>query len=125
MNDEQLAQLLRSQPLRRAPASLEERVLATIAAAPLTARARGFTGWPLALQLLFVATALGAALLALTWLGWAASDLKGSLLFTVARALVNHVPSLWLYAGGGLVAALYLLCFGLGALAWRALSPTR
>src|SRR4051794_7570835 len=54
----------RTQPLRRAPASLEGRVLAQLAPAPWWRR--GFTNWPLAARAAFLVASIGFVRLALT-----------------------------------------------------------
>jgi len=132
MNDEQLTRLLSRQPLRRAPASLEARVLAAIAAQeaapvlqPSATPPRGFLQWSLPARAAFLATALGAAVLTLKGLGWAATDVRSSLLGTVVGAVFDKIPTLWLYTALGAVGMLYLMFFGLGAVAYRTLFTDR
>ncbi|MFT3906122.1 MAG: hypothetical protein QM718_07465 [Steroidobacteraceae bacterium] len=134
MNEEQINRLLRQQPLRCAPASLETRVLAAIAAqeaapalpaATSAAPPRGFLQWSLPARAAFLATALGAAVLTLKGLGWAATDVKSSLLGTVIGAVFDQIPTLWLYSALGAVGMLYLMFFGLGAVAYRTLFTDR
>lgn len=135
MNEEFLSRLLRGQPQRRAPVTLEARVLAAIQAeqvAPANAstsqkalRAHGFRQWSLAARIGFLGTALGAAFIALKGFGWLANDMQSSLIATVGRAVIQQIPGIWLYAAGTVVAMLYLMFFGLGALAYRTLFAPR
>jgi hypothetical protein len=124
---------LRSLPLRRAPASLEGRVmqeLARLAALPWWRRS--FAHWPVAVRSVFLAlcvvlsalTLMGSArmgaLLAplrslgnsLTWLR-SAVDALGS--------LAHAIPPLWLYEGLAIAALLYGFLIALGTAAYRTL----
>lgn len=142
-----LHQALRELPPRRAPRSLEARVLAEVERrAALPWRKKGFVHWPLAARMSFLAFSGAVALLAL-WAGawvmvgfdtaqvreafapqfaWLSAlvtlaDAVGSSLAMVARSL----PPLWLYGGLGVLAALYIALFGLGAAAYRTLYADR
>jgi hypothetical protein len=138
---------LRSLPARRAPGSLETRVLAAIevrAALPWWRQA--FAGWPIGARVAFVAVAAVLAKSVSLIPIWVLSGIAGS---PVAAAfatplvwmknlkslaagvddcgaiLLHGIPTLWLYGGLASVAALYLILFGLGAAAYRALYASR
>jgi hypothetical protein len=142
-NDKSLEQhigaLLREQPLRRAPATLQARVLAEIAqrvAVPWWQR--GFVQWPLAPRLGFILTslALGAGLVWLTgivravpwpqalqhvpeWVHVAAQ--LGSAAVAATAAVQQSIPLWWLDCAAAFGVALYLALFAVGAAAYRAL----
>jgi len=137
---------LRAAPLRRAPASLEERVLREIGRrAQLPWWRQSFSRWPRLARAGFTVTcgSIVAAVLAATgpwaqggvwaaagaWsagsalsLPWARSVLT---LVDAARefeaALVRAVPPDWLYGAMAAGAVLYAALFGLGAAAYRTL----
>lgn len=138
-------QTLRSLPDRRAPRSLESRVLATLAAR----RAQpwwkqSFAQWPVAARSMFillsvslvallVAGSMTAGLerpdLANAFAGQIAffENLRGSFhaLVALCAPAVRAIPMVWLYAGIGCLVALYVTVFGLGAAAYRTLYVTR
>jgi hypothetical protein len=137
---------LREAPLRRAPSSLETRVLREIGRrAALPWWRRSFSRWPRLARAGFALTcgSIVAAVLAATWpwaqgsvlaaagawstgsplsLPWARSALT---LVDVAReldaALVRVVPLGWLYGAMAAGAMLYAALFGLGVAAYRTL----
>jgi len=140
----EVSRALREVPLRRAPSSLESRVIAEIIRREaLPWWRQSFTRWPRPARAVFAVAcgSLAAALLmaswpfapggalagagarsARLWLPWARSALT---LVDVAReldaALVRAIPLDWLY---GVLAAgtlLYAALFGLGAAAYRTL----
>ncbi len=136
-----LSQVLRDLPLRRAPASLESRVIGELERrATLPWWRASFTSWPVAARVGFVLTC--AALIAATILG-GVSAYVGDRSFDQASAallslvhpfltvissagglvalLVRVIPPLWLYGGLGLGIFLYMTLFGLGAAAYRTL----
>lgn len=133
---------LRSLPDRRAPASLEERVMAELArrAAQPWWR-RSYLSWPMPLRAAFLlGSAAAAALLvhfavrfgAWTEIGSAASAARGALersqgfvnaLSQTVAALLGDIPPLWLDAIAGLAALSCAALAGLGAAAYR--SPAR
>jgi hypothetical protein len=136
-------QALKGQPVRRAPATLGDRVWAEIGrrAAPPWWQ-RGFTYWPAGARIAFV-----LALLAVVWLvymltGSAAvgaetavrsglGDLAGNWPATLrtlastghelATLFARAVPSAWVYGIAAVVGALYVTCFGLGAATYKVL----
>jgi hypothetical protein len=132
--EQRITALLRDQPPRRAPASLEARVLAALKdrrTAPWWQR--GFAQWPLAARLAFLVASLGVAVLALIGIpqltqalepamGW--TPMVARLAYTAADAagvVVHSIPVIWLEGAAAFVAFLYLTTFALGATAYRAL----
>jgi hypothetical protein len=127
--------LARSQPPRRAPASLEARVFAQILALPWWRK--GFAHWPVPARVAFLIASLGFIKLALAGVVGAidfvrTSDVAGvdalhrtgdAVLTTVSLGgLVLHsIPPVWLYAGAGIGFTLYAVLFGLGTFAYRTL----
>lgn len=138
-------QALRSLPDRRAPRSLESRVLAAIATRQnLPWWKQSFAQWPLAARAVFLLLSVSlVALLALGWMnaGIERPDLANTFsrpvavwenLWTGLRALGNlcaaglrHIPAVWLYAVLGGLAALYATVLGVGAAAYRTLYASR
>lgn len=136
-------QTLRTLPPRRAPRSLEQRVLAAIEQrAALPWWRKGFAYWPAAPRIAFLAVAVAVvagffrlltgveagALFAglLPQLAWA--DTVASLAHATqdfVRVVVGGIPPLWLYGGLTVVASLYAALFGLGATAYRLLYANR
>jgi hypothetical protein len=135
-------QTLRALPLRKAPPSLESRVLAGIAARQAQPWWRqSFVHWPLAARVGFLALAGGLAA-GLALLGTtgsinllpaireflaplaqvrAAATFVTDLVATVCRS----IPTLWLYGVVAFIATLYTALFGLGATAYRTLIVNR
>jgi hypothetical protein len=131
----------RSQPLRRAPASLEARVLDQLALrqSPAPWWRKGFTSWPLAARVTFLVASVGFVRLALagfmsiaeffgseevagTAKSWAHSSTEVvSVTASTGSFLLHVIPQTWLYGAAGLAIALYALLFGLGTLAYRTL----
>lgn len=136
-------QELRALPLRKAPASLEARVLAAIEqrqSVPWWHKSWSY--WPAAVKAgfatlstgLIAAVAFGLTLLARGPEANALThqvneQLQGvSSLMTFGKwavdftsQMLGSVPSLWLYGGFAVIAALYATFFGLGAVAYRTL----
>jgi len=147
MTPEELEQFihreLRSLPPRRAPRSLEARVLAALdQQARVPWYHRSWSYWPAAVRAAFLATATGlsaAFFVALHFAGRAPetaalsqqvghrfqlfSQLYAFGAWTVdyAGRTLGSVPPLWLYGGIAVVVALYATFFGLGAVAYRTL----
>jgi len=147
LTPEQLEQLvhtaLRSLPDRRAPASLESRVLAALerqAAIPWWHRSWNY--WPQSVRALFlVFCAAVAAGLVFASLGVQAGFDSAPFQHAVAPAqalvdnllaagrwlagftdrLVGQIPAWWLYGAAAFVAGIYAMLFGLGAAAYRTL----
>ena len=133
--DEALAlldQTLRELPLRRAPATLEPRVIGELQRrAALPWWRRSFAHWPLAARCVFVVICAGLVLGALggtaavanvhslSWLR-EAGGLLMSLGYVAALLEPAALPS-WIYGGIGVCAVLYAVLFGLGAAVYRTL----
>jgi len=136
--------VLREQPPRSAPASLQARVLAEIERrAALPWWHHSFLYWPLPVRILFILASLGIAKIALTGvmmlisgvqsqpvvvetiakpLSWAET---GANVFSKAGSLAalvfDAIPTWWLYTGAGVALTLYVAVLALGATAYRAL----
>lgn len=132
--ERQLTRALQDQPLRRAPDTLERRVLAQLEAGAAIARwRRGFAHWPMAARVAFLAASVGIVRLALSLAMWIATplaspassvDLPSSIawlqtLFVVSGSIARTVPSLWVHAGVALLVIMYAALFGVGASAYR------
>ena len=132
--ERQLTRTLRDQPLRRAPDSLERRVLAQLeASAAVTRWRRGFAHWPLAARVAFLAASVGIVKVALSIAVWLSTPLDARVfsfdlpsqiawvqtLFVAIGSVARTVPSLWVHAGIALFAIMYLALFGVGASAYR------
>ena len=135
--------VLRRQPLRRAPASLEARVvqrLALQAARPWWLQ--GFSRWPWSARVLFLPLGIGfvqlsvlaTARLVSFWqtmqqtapASTARSGLElianlGQALQTLGNMVARDIPAVWIYGGAGLGLFLYAALFGLGAAMFRTL----
>jgi hypothetical protein len=136
--------LARGQPLRRAPSSLEQRVLAQLAArsaAPWWKK--GFAHWPLAAQGAFLIASIGFVKLAISGFvsvtsfvgseqvaGPAVSLVRqgteaASVTASAGYFLLHAIPPAWLYGAATAGFILYALLFGLGAFAYRTLYVQR
>jgi hypothetical protein len=133
--------VLRDQPVRRAPASLEARVLARIQQQhAMAGRSMGFSRWPAAARIaVLVALAVVAKFTvdAVVWLfsaptpvthtvensvTWAKSTASlFSSLLTLAQSLFNVIPGTWIALGLAVAAGMYIMLFVLGATAYRTL----
>jgi len=138
-------QLVRGQPLRRAPASLEARVLAQLALQQTAMPwwRRGFTHWPLAARVAFLLASYGFVRLAIagvmsvvsfvgsrevagtaiSWVHFGATALSETA--SMCSLLVHAIPPSWLYGMAVCGFALYALLFGLGTVAYRTLYVER
>lgn len=136
-------QALKGQPVRRAPATLGERVWAEIGRrAALPWWRRGFAHWPAGARIAFVLALLGFVWLLFAFTGPATDnaanavrsglgDLAGnwpatlrtlvSAVQELAGLVARAVPTAWVYGIAAVVAALYVTCFGLGAATYRLL----
>jgi hypothetical protein len=133
---------LKSQPLRRAPASLETRVLARIEQQMLALpwwRA-GFAHWPVAARVAMVVALLavtGLTVHVVIWLfqgptpinetvessvTWARSTATMfSMLLDLCISIFYVIPARWITLGLAFGAGMYFLLFALGATAYRTL----
>jgi hypothetical protein len=138
---------LKSIPDRRAPASLEGRVLRELERrAALHWWRRSYIHWPVAVRAGFFAASAVAAAVVVTALVAAgipagAQQLAGDVahrfawlslvreLFSAAgervRVTLGSVPSLWLYAAGGTLVAFYASLMAIGAATYRTLYAGR
>jgi hypothetical protein len=138
-----VGQALRQQPLRRAPASLEARVLTQIAArARLPWWRRGIASWPTAVRVPVIAAC--AVCVPLVWIGsvWLATRLVALLthpagplagvrstgraiasVATFTAHIVQSIPHEWLLGGLIATATLYAVLFALVALGYSLLYP--
>jgi hypothetical protein len=120
-------------PLRRAPPTLESRVLCELQRrAALPWWRRSFAHWPLPARAVFVV--ICGALIRLAFLGGGAA-VAGALSLSWAREigvlmasggnlvtlLAHTLPVNWLYDGIAACAVLYAVLFGLGAAVYRTL----
>ena len=128
--DRQVTRALQAQPPRRAPGTLERRVLAQIeSGAAAIGWRRGFAHWPLAARIVFLAASAGIVKVALSMALWLASpDLSFDLpaqvawvqtLLVAIASVVRTVPPVWIHAGVLILLAMYAALFGIGATAYR------
>lgn len=132
--ERQLTRTLQDQPLRRAPSTLERRVLAQIEAGAATARwRRGFTHWPVAARIAFIAASIGVVKLAFMVTMWLSTpigspalpfDLPSQVawvqtLLVAFASVVRTVPPIWFHAGVVILLLMYAALFGIGASAYR------
>ena len=138
---------LRSLPDRRAPRSLESRVLVAIEArASLPWWRQSFARWPVAARCAFVLLSAGLVKVTLMVSMWALGGFQAS---EFASTFVTHfawvdavrggirgigesfaiiirsIPPVWLYGALGCIAAFYAMLFSLGATAYRAIFTHR
>jgi hypothetical protein len=138
-------QLVRGQPLRRAPASLEARVLAQLALqqTPIPWWRKGFTDWPLAARAAFLIASYGFVRLAIagvmsivafvgsreiagTAISWVHLGVEAlSATASMCSLILRTIPPSWLYGMAVCGFALYALLFGLGTVAYRTLYVER
>ncbi|HVS53254.1 MAG TPA: hypothetical protein VHD62_12935 [Opitutaceae bacterium] len=138
---------LREVPPRRAPATLEGRVMAEIARrAALPWWKKSFAHWPMAARIGFVLASAGVikvVLLAVVFVlnGFDAARFReifapqfarlqalaslGRVAGDFVAGILGGIPPLWLYGGLATVATLYVAFFGLGTIAYRTLYAER
>ncbi len=137
--------LCKQQPLRKAPVDLHQRVMRELQLRKVLPWWRkSFIHWPMLFQLLFVVAALITAKLALLTGDWisthwissataAAQSLplvqSASTALTVSTRvsayLVNMVPASLVYGTVLVIAALYLVLFGIGVTTYKTLYASR
>jgi len=130
------ARLLSEQPPRRAPDSLEQRVMAQV-----RQRAQrpwwqcSFWDWPLAARLVLLCASIVSGLLGLRVMNWLLSPIESvslteklphsvswmETLFNAAAAVMHYLPPLWIYGALAILGVMYATLFGLGAAAYRTL----
>jgi hypothetical protein len=145
LNERELEQFihatLRSLPDRRAPGTLEARVLAEVERrATIAWYHKSWSYWPAAVRAGFLAAGTGLAGLALVAFqrlsqGAAASAVAqevghgfgwitrlagaGGWVLNFTEQMIAHIPALWLYGGLAFIAAMYATFVGLGTAAYR------
>ncbi|MFI5337640.1 MAG: hypothetical protein ACHQ5A_12705 [Opitutales bacterium] len=134
---------LHALPPRRAPRTLESRVLAAIEhRASVPWYHQSWSYWPAAVRATFLAALTGASAAAVAALYLVSQGASGDTLarevgsrfqifsqlyaagawvFDFGARLFASIPSLWLYGGLAVVAAFYAAFLGLGAVAYRTL----
>ena len=132
--------VLRVQPLRGAPASLETKVLTEMARrAAQPWWARGYVAWPTAARVGFLLASVGFAKAALVVAMYLLEGLEAvpkvvdlapevaflRSLASMGTAIAHSVPSLWWYAAVVVIVSAYVLLFLLGATGYRALYARR
>jgi hypothetical protein len=135
--------LARSQPVRRAPISLQARVLGQIASQQLELPwwRKGFAHWPQAVRVLFLIASYGFIRLALAGVMSVvdfvrSSDVAGvetlhrtgevvSATVSLGSLVLHAIPPMWLYSGATFGFALYAVLFGLSTFAYRTLYVQR
>lgn len=142
-----IQQTLGELPPRRAPRSLERRVLAEIERrAALPWWRKSFVHWPVTARAGFILLCTGLmklALMAGVWMmaGFDTAQFKEAFAqpfswmesgLAIVRAItgfieimLRNIPPLWLYGGLVFFASMYAALFGLGAAAYRALRAER
>lgn len=124
--ERRISRVLRAQPLRRAPITLQQRVLNSLRAVPpLPWWRRSLLQWPRPAQVVFALTAAGAAFLSTQVMSWFSMRLDANPISAFLQMVGHNVPTPWLYAAGFVIATLYAAGLGLGALAWRTLFTSR
>jgi len=147
LNEQELEQFihstLRSLPARRAPRSLESRVLAALEQqAMIPWYHKSWSYWPQAVRAAFLvlATGVSGGVMAAFYLGLNTVEQSGlaaqagerlglftsiyhvgAWIFNLGAQIVGSIPPLWLYGGAAFVALMYATFFGLGAAAYRSL----
>ena len=136
-------QNLRSLPARRAPRSLELRVMAALEQrAMIPWYHKSWSYWPAPIRAAFLAVSTGVAGAVVTAFYLGLNGVENSTaaaqagqrltffsnIYHVAEWIANHgaqilgsIPALWFYGGLALIAALYATFFGIGAFAYRTL----
>jgi len=132
--ERQVTRALQGQPPRRAPSTLERRVLAQIeAGATAIGWRRGFAHWPVAARVAFLAASVGVVKVALLVATWLATPLDSpavsvqlpsqvtwlQTLLVAMGSVVHTVPSVWVHGGIAILAIMYVALFGIGASAYR------
>jgi hypothetical protein len=138
---------LRSLPDRRAPDTLEARVLAALEArAAIPWWHKSWSYWPQSVRALFIVFCGAVATLVVAGGSGVPTDLDGAQLNHVfapvvgfirpliglGRGLVDiiavvgrNIPAWWLYGAAAFVASLYIMLVGVGAAAYRTLWTNR
>lgn len=147
LTPEQLEQkihaVLREQPTRRAPMSLEDRVLGEIARRQvLPWWHQSFSYWPTPVRLAFLVVASGLVAVALLYSmqlmgvvgesavqnifqpvvgAWQTLKVAGTAIAGLFSVTLPEISSTWLYGGLAVLGGAYAVMLGLGATAYRVL----
>src|SRR5262245_34075296 len=138
-----IGRVLREQPLRRAPASLQRRVLEEIGKREAQPWWRSsFMHWPVGVRCAFLIASIGIVKFVLAVVPWATTDSPAvpvinalsqpltwaqevsaflTRIHEFTATLYHAIPPLWLYCGLIVVGTLYVSLFALGATAYRML----
>ena len=135
---------LRDLPPRRAPASLETRVLAELQRrAALKWWQRSYGDWPVAARLVFILACIATGSLLVRACSWFFGGVGSSAAWSGVAAeitpaaasvkatanalsfIAHSIPSIWIYGTVAVVAFLYVTLFGIGAAAYRTLYASR
>jgi hypothetical protein len=130
--------VLRAQPPRRAPASLQGNVLAAIARRARPWWQQSFAAWPLAAKALFLVCSIGFVKIGLMIADFGTSPFEATAgaqipqsvawvhtLSLAITAIFKLIPNFWLYAVVAVLGAMYVLLFGVSAAAYRTLYAPR
>jgi len=142
--DEQLERFvdkaLRDQPLQRAPASLESKVMAQIARRAATPWWRtSFAHWPMAARMTFLVASVGFVKLGLNSAALLVEPFDPAArsaalfaelswihaLFMSVSTVIHNLPALWVYGVIAVLTASYVVLFGVSAAAYRTLYASR
>lgn len=135
-----VGQVLKRQPLRKAPPTLQARVFAAIEQRAVRPWWReSFLHWPVAARVSFLLASFGIVKLALMGVMWLITDSKSAPVVTrsvswyehlasfvstfgsLGATLIRAIPPQWLFAGIAVTALLYVALFALSATAYRTL----
>jgi len=138
-----IGQVLGAQPPRRAPRTLESRVMAAIARREAVPWWRSsFLHWPLLARVAFLLASAGIVKLALSGVVWLTQEVRPQPLIgamarpltwaerttdslwrivELSQAVLQAVPSSWIYGAVAVAAILYIALIALGATAYRTL----
>jgi len=135
-----VGQVLKQQPLRKAPPTLEGRVFAAIAQRAARPWWReSFLHWPIPARVAFLLASFGIVKLALMGVMWLITDSQSAPVVTRSVSLYEHsasflatlrslvstlfhaIPPQWLAGAIALTVLLYIALFALGATAYRTL----
>jgi hypothetical protein len=120
-----ISELLREQPLQRAPAALMQRVLAAIEQRQRSA----FQRWPLAMRIAFVVLAGMTAHLNITLVRLIGDSITTPrppwvvVLAETALDTLRHFPSIWSQLAVSALILIYGGMFGLGLAVYRTVNP--
>ncbi len=134
-------QVARNQPLLRAPASLESRVLSKLASRQVVWWRSGFVHWPLYARIVFLAASCAFIRLAFSGFVWVTElfdshEFAGAAMLhrgaqavsttaSVGDLVLHSIPPMWLYGAAAVAFVLYASLFGLGTVAYRTLYVER